>query len=157
LLYVAATRAREVLVVSTWRQGKGASKGIWSAFDFRLTDDLSEGPALALPRAVAPDFAAGLAAFRAERATRLPATGTPTYAVESVTRLAHAVGEKPAWESTVRGLSWGRVLHSVLEAAMRDEGADLTAVAANALAAEERPRSDLPELLRVVEAVRGSP
>src|SRR5262249_30903894 len=29
-------------------------------------------------------------------------------------------------------------------------------VAANALAAEERPRSDLPELLRVVESVRGS-
>ena len=27
LLYVAATRAREMLVVSTWRQGKGDAEG----------------------------------------------------------------------------------------------------------------------------------
>lgn len=156
ILYVAATRARETLVVSTWRQGKGAPKGIWSAFDARLTDELEEGPALALPQPVAPDFAAGLTAFRAERTARLAASGTPTYAVASVTQLAHAEVEKPAWESTGRGLSWGRVLHAVLEVAMRGEETDLAAVAANALAAEERPPGELEEVLRTVEAVRVS-
>jgi ATP-dependent helicase/nuclease subunit A len=156
ILYVAATRARDTLVISTWRQGKGVPKGIWSLFDARLTDELEEGPALALPQPVAPDFAAGLAAFRTERGARLAASGTPTYAVESVTRLTHALGEPPAWGSTGRGLSWGRVLHAVLEAAMRDEKADLAAVGANALAAEERPPGDLAELLGLVEAVRRS-
>ncbi len=156
LLYVAATRARDALIVSTWRQGKGAPKGIWSPFDPRLTEDLQEGPALALPQAGPPDFADGLVDFRVERASRLAASAKPSYAVESVTRLAHAAGEKPDWESTGRGLSWGRVLHAVLEAAMREDDANLAAIAANALAAEERPRSDLPELLRVVESVRGS-
>jgi len=158
LLYVAATRARETLVVSTWRQGKGAAKGTWAAFDARLSDLLSEGPALELPSAVAPDFAPALAEFRAARAARLAACARPTYAVSTVTSLAHAdASEKPAWESTGRGLSWGRVLHAVLEAAMRDEAADLPTIAANALAQEERPAAELPEVLRVAEAVRRSP
>ena len=138
ILYVAATRARETLVVSTWRQGKGAAKGIWSPLDDRLTDPLEEGPALALPQPVAPDFAAGLSAFRAERAARLAASGAPTYAVATVTSLAHA-GEKPDWESTGRGMSWGRVIHRALEAVMRDPKLDLALHAANLLAAEERP------------------
>jgi ATP-dependent helicase/nuclease subunit A len=149
-----------MLVVSTWKQGKGAAKGVWSAFDTRLKEELAEGPALELPEAVAPDFAAALAEFRAARAARLSSCSAPTYAVASVTALAHASGEKPAWESTGRGLTWGRVLHAVLEAAMReDESAQLplALVAANALAEEERPPGELPEVLRVVEAVRASP
>ena len=155
ILYVAATRARETLVVSTWRQGKGAPKGIWSPFDARLTDELEEGPALALPQPVAPDFAARLASFRAERASRLAASGAPTYAVATVTSIAH-VGEKPDWESTGRGMSWGRVIHRALEAAMRDPKLDLALHAANLLAAEERPPGELDDVLRTVEAVRGS-
>ncbi|HEY2798461.1 MAG TPA: UvrD-helicase domain-containing protein [Thermoanaerobaculia bacterium] len=160
LLYVAATRAREMLVVSTWRQGKGAAKGTWAAFDARLKEELAEGPALELPQAVPPDFAAALTEFRAARADRLASSAKPTYAVASVTALAHAAGEKPAWESTGRGLTWGRVLHAVLEAAMReDESAQLplALVAANALAEEERAPGELDDVLRIVEAVRGSP
>ncbi len=158
LLYVAATRAREMLVVSTWRQGKGAAKGVWAPFDARLTAELAEGPALELPGAVPPDFAAALAEFRAARAARLASCAKPTYAVASVTSLTHATAssEKPAWESTGRGLTWGRVLHAVLEAAMRDEAAPLPLVAANALAEEERPAEELSEVLRVAEAVRSS-
>jgi ATP-dependent helicase/nuclease subunit A len=79
-----------------------------------------------------------------------------TYRVVSVTDVAHAGPEKPAWESTGRGLSWGRVLHAVLDVAMRDEGLDLSAVAANLLAEEERPAAELSEVLRVVAAVRSS-
>ncbi|HEY4231758.1 MAG TPA: UvrD-helicase domain-containing protein, partial [Thermoanaerobaculia bacterium] len=156
LLYVAATRAREMLVVSTWRQGKGAAKGVWCAFDAGLTQELAEGPALELPAAVPPDFTAALAEFRAARAARLESCAKPTYAVASVTALAHAAGEKPAWESTGRGLTWGRVLHAVLEAAMRDDTTPLPLVAANALAEEERPPGELAEVLRVVEVVRSS-
>jgi len=54
-------------------------------------------------------------------------------------------------------MSWGRVLHGALEAAMRDPKLDLALHAANLLAAEERPPGELEEVLRVVEGVRGSP
>jgi ATP-dependent helicase/nuclease subunit A len=158
LLYVAATRAREMLVVSTWKQGKGNAKGTWAAFDPKLSDDLPESPAApaaaVAPRA--PDPAGPLSAFRAARAARREASSRHTYAVSPVTALAHAAAEKPAWESTGRGLSWGRVLHAVLEAVMRDATLDLPSFAENALAEEERPAADLPEVLRVVEAVRSS-
>ncbi len=159
LLYVAATRAREMLVVSVWKQGRSENaQGPWCALAPFLTEDLPEaGPAPAapgfVPLAVSP---AELAAFRAEQRRRRTASGVPTHAVASVTRLAHAAEPKPAWESTGRGLSWGRVLHSVLEAAMRDAELDLSLFASNALAEEDRSAAELPEVLRVVDAVRES-
>ena len=73
-----------------------------------------------------------------------------------MTDVAHS-GEKPVWEATGRGMSWGRVLHGALEAAMRDPKLDLALHAANLLAAEERPPGDLADVLRVVEGVRASP
>jgi ATP-dependent helicase/nuclease subunit A len=53
-------------------------------------------------------------------------------------------------------MSWGRVIHRALEAAMRDPKLDLALHAANLLAAEERPPGELDEVLCTVEAVRGS-
>lgn len=159
LLYVAATRAREMLVVSVWKQGKSENAhGPWSALAPFLTEDLPEG-ALAAPAvepAPRPDLAAELEAFRAGPQRRRSACAAATYAVVSVTDVAHAA-EKPAWERTGRGMSWGRVLHGALEAAMRDPKADLRLTAANLLAAEERPAGDLEDVLRIVEGVRKSP
>ncbi|MEP6994221.1 MAG: PD-(D/E)XK nuclease family protein, partial [Acidobacteriota bacterium] len=159
LLYVAATRAGEMLVVSVWKQGKSENaQGPWSALAPFLTADLLEAGADPLgpepnPLRVLP---AELEAFRQQRGRRRSASAVASYAVASVTTVAHAAAEKPAWESTGRGLSWGRVLHAVLEAAMREASLDLRAVAANALAEEERPVAELAELLRVVESVRSS-
>jgi ATP-dependent helicase/nuclease subunit A len=53
-------------------------------------------------------------------------------------------------------MSWGRVLHGILEALMRDAGLDVRAFAANLLAEEERSPGDLEEAVRVVEGVRSS-
>jgi ATP-dependent helicase/nuclease subunit A len=53
-------------------------------------------------------------------------------------------------------MSWGSVLHRVLEASMRDPSLDLEAYAANVLAEEDRPALDLPEVLRTVAGVRES-
>ena len=159
LLYVAATRAREMLVVSIWKQGKSENaQGPWCALAPFLTVDLPE----AAPTPPGPEPTrlrvrpAELEDFREQRRRRRTASAAPTYAVASVTSVVHTTAEKPAWESTGRGLSWGRVLHAVLEAAMRDETLDLPALATNAMAEEERPAAELPELLRVVEAVRSS-
>jgi ATP-dependent helicase/nuclease subunit A len=158
LLYVAATRAKDLLVVSVWKQGKSDNaQGPWSTLAPHLAEDLAEpGP---VPEAPAPEplegLGAELAAFRTEAGRRRAAASAPTTAVAAVTDLAHA-GEKPAWESTGRGMSWGRVLHGALEAAMRSPRTDLSLHVANLLAEEERPPGELPEVLRIVEAVRGS-
>jgi ATP-dependent helicase/nuclease subunit A len=145
--------------VSVWKQGKSENaQGPWSALAPFLTGDLPE----AVPAPAAPEptpltvRTAELERFREDRRRRRIVSAGPTYAVASVTSVAHAAAEKPAWESTGRGMSWGRVLHAVLEAVMRDETLDLAAFAANALAEEERPAAELPEVLRVVEAVRSS-
>jgi ATP-dependent helicase/nuclease subunit A len=160
LLYVAATRARDMLVVSVWKQGKSENaQGPWSALAPCLTDDFPDAAALA-PGAPAPpleSLAGELAAFRTEASGRRVSASRPTYAVASVTDVAHAAGEKPVWESTGRGLPWGRVLHAALEAAMRDPKLDLRLHAANLLAAEERAAAEVDEVMRVVEAARGSP
>ncbi len=53
-------------------------------------------------------------------------------------------------------MSWGRVLHRLLDALMRDDALDVRAYASNLLAEEERPAADLEEAVRVVEGVRAS-
>jgi ATP-dependent helicase/nuclease subunit A len=54
-------------------------------------------------------------------------------------------------------MSWGRVLHGVLEAMMRDPRVDVRAVAANLLAEEERPAAELDEVVRLAADVGKSP
>jgi ATP-dependent helicase/nuclease subunit A len=156
LLYVGATRAEEMLVVSIKRTAAGKASGPWAALDRFLPAALS-APDPPVPADATPPtrLAADAETARVERARRLAAASRPTHAVVAVTSVAHG-GEKPAWESTGRGMSWGRVLHGALEAAMRDPRLDLRLHAANLLAAEERPPDELEEVLRVVEAVRGS-
>ncbi|HEY6065820.1 MAG TPA: PD-(D/E)XK nuclease family protein, partial [Thermoanaerobaculia bacterium] len=73
-----------------------------------------------------------------------------------VTDLAHDAGALPPWERTGRGMSWGRVLHRLLEELMKDGSLDVRAYAANLLKDEERPATDLDEVVRVVEGVRSS-
>jgi ATP-dependent helicase/nuclease subunit A len=53
-------------------------------------------------------------------------------------------------------MSWGRVIHRLLEGAMKDPGLDLRLYAANLLVEEERPAGEVDEVVRLVEAVRGS-
>jgi len=158
LLYVAATRAREMLVVSIWKQGKSENAhGPWSPLAPYLAEDLREPgpPTAAEPPPPLTRLPEELAAFGRRRQKRREQSGRPTYAVTPVTRVAH-VGPRPAWERTGRGMSWGRVLHGLLEALMRDPALDARAYAANLLAEEERPAGDLDELVRTAETVRAS-
>jgi ATP-dependent exoDNAse (exonuclease V) beta subunit len=54
-------------------------------------------------------------------------------------------------------MSWGRVLHRLFEAMLRDESLDIRLHAENLLKDEERDAAELSEVLRVVEAVESSP
>jgi len=162
LLYVAATRAREALVVSFRRNKDGAIRGPWERLDPFVREklpkpapDTSGTPdALRLPDALELDE------FRVRRRERLAASSAPTYSSTSVTELAHAgvdPADRPFVSGTGRGMSWGSTLHRLLEAAMRDPGVDLRALAVNVLAEEDRPPEDLDEALAAVEGVRKSP
>ncbi len=158
LLYVAATRAREMLVVSIWKQGKSENAhGPWSPLAPYLAEDLREPgtPAAAEPPPPLTRLPEELSAFARRRQARRQQSARSTYAVTPVTHVAH-VGPRPAWERTGRGMSWGRVLHGLLEALMRDPSLDARAYAANLLADEERPAGDLEELVRTAEGVRAS-
>ena len=156
LLYVGATRAEEMLVVSIKRTAAGKAAGPWCALDRFLPTPLPAPAAGAKPDTAPVSAPAGdPERAAAERARRRIAAAEPTHAVATVTAVAH-VGEKPDWESTGRGMSWGRVIHRALEAAMRDPRLDLALHAENLLAAEERPPGELDDVLRTVEAVRAS-
>ncbi|HKD18164.1 MAG TPA: UvrD-helicase domain-containing protein [Thermoanaerobaculia bacterium] len=156
LLYVGATRAEEMLVVSVKRTAAGKAAGPWALLDRFLSAALP-GPAAPSPATEPPELRLDEDAetARAERTLRRIASSRPTYSVASVTSIAHA-GPKPSWEATGRGISWGRVLHGVLEALMRDPDVDARVCAANLLVQEERPASDLDDVLRVVEGVLAS-
>ncbi|HKA37873.1 MAG TPA: UvrD-helicase domain-containing protein [Thermoanaerobaculia bacterium] len=157
LLYVGATRARQMLVVSV-RRGAKSVMGPWRALHPFLDRSL---PVLAAPSAEEiasePRLPAELEAARRRRAEARPRSEAPGFAVASVTALAHAGQERPFREETGRGLSWGSVIHRLLEAVMRDPSVDVRACAANVLAEEGREPADLDEVARTVEAVRSSP
>ncbi|MDQ6892120.1 MAG: UvrD-helicase domain-containing protein [Acidobacteriota bacterium] len=162
LLYVAATRARDALIVSFRRNSKGEVGGPWKRFDAWARQTLPEAaaPADATP---APRVAASeLQTFRARRAERLARSSKPTISAASVTALVHAslpsadAATRPFIPGTGRGMSWGSALHRLLEAAMRDPNVDLRALAKNVLAEEDRPPEDLEAAVATVEGVRRS-
>ncbi len=176
LLYVAATRAKETLIVSVKRQknadGTIKIKGPWCKFDRWLQETLPEPlPAGAgEPPLPLGDVGKSLAAFPERRAARLSISSTPSFSVTQVTTVAHllplpmgegrgeggTIATLPFHERTGRGMSWGRVLHRLLEALMKDPSLDIRAYAANLLAEEDRPTEDLEETIRLVEGVRSS-
>ena len=62
-----------------------------------------------------------------------------------------------AEEGLGKGMSWGRVLHRLFEAMLRDESIDIRLYAGNLLKDEERDVVELNEVMRVVDAVQSSP
>jgi ATP-dependent helicase/nuclease subunit A len=127
LLYVAATRARDLLVVS--RPAKvGGRSGPWQMLEPYLAKASAlEVPPVAVPPApTLPDLSAGArAAAQAVRDARLETLRAPSWQVESVTGTAHRAGPygHPLQEGKTRepdtGMAWGSLIHFLLEHAMR--------------------------------------
>jgi ATP-dependent helicase/nuclease subunit A len=158
LLYVAATRAADVLVVSV---GTSAAKSPWAKLAAKIPRVLPDLPSRG-PRA-APDVskenvAAEVIGFRKQRESRAASARRESYSISQVTTVSHALFErKPFREATGRGMSWGRVLHRLLDAAMKDPSTDLARYAVSVLAEEERPASDLEEVVALTRSVIDSP
>jgi ATP-dependent helicase/nuclease subunit A len=166
LLYVAATRAQDLLVVSRWA-GTGGGTRPWEAFKAAL----DAAPALRIPAAVEPPAAArrpSLAARdheTAARGARLAAIRAPSWRVESVTATAHRAGPagEPLQAGRTRepdtGMAWGRLVHALLEHAGRGprrDRAHLERVARWLTVDDAELRRVVPDALDTVERVMAS-
>ncbi|MEO8585913.1 MAG: UvrD-helicase domain-containing protein [Acidobacteriota bacterium] len=156
VLYVAATRARDTLVVSL--VADKPEKGAWATLRSVLRDlPPAAGDYAPAEPAPAPPLAARLREARREIAVSREAATNPTHAVVSVTALAKRQGPRaPTPAEQARGTAWGRVLHQLLEAAMRSPGLDMKPLARNLMREEEIESGLLDDVLRVVESVLGS-
>lgn len=170
LMYVAATRARDMLVVSTYSGGQGFKKA-WRALDERLESvpELEPLPAgkkePESPAAPAPSSKEIAAAERRIREMKGEASRA-RYRLETVTGLVKSGPRPDAWEPGGRGREWGTAIHSLLNALGRalgrgEPGAGgpvlsddkLLQMAGNALAAAGWSREEAKELAGLVGAI----
>jgi ATP-dependent helicase/nuclease subunit A len=186
LLYVAGTRAKDLLVVC--RNEKPSRNRAWDAFN----DYVAGVPELAIPAATPPSKAATDASPRARQAAvtargrRHDAVCQPSWAVMSVTRgkadgvkaeggtlaerakeAAEPIAAAAVVEATDApvhrvdaGVAWGSLVHGLLEHSMRHEAAsraDLERLAR--WLTEETPdlRPFIPGALDLVEAMSKAP
>jgi ATP-dependent helicase/nuclease subunit A len=173
LLYVAATRAAETLIVS--RCDKSEDKSPWRSlyphFDEEHRKDLTfvrpaPRPALELTAADITSRVASITARREESAR-------PTFsalAVKEVARKSMLRGEPleplpmtARAEVAPRGMEWGSIVHSALEAAARGADSAKLEIACRGLLLDfERPLdtrgepAELPELLNLVNGIARS-
>lgn len=157
LLYVAATRPKQMLVVSLYPEQP--AKCPWTplveGMDFVRELEVPElEPEQKQELTEGPDLEAVMAA----RQQKLEAAGAPTYAVLSVTRQTKAVGERPEWSAEGKGMAFGSVVHRAIE--LLGKGDVLEAELADAiamLAAEEGLASEhIGEAERLVRSLLAS-
>ena len=161
LLYVAATRAMNTLVVSG-RINTGAKKpkpsfGPWKDLASASLPDLPPLPDPVRRSDPAPPIDPGQfpAAVRAIDESRSRAA-LPTFAVATPSKFEGAGGFVKR-EASGKGMAWGRILHRLLEAAMRGAGDfDARRLGANLLRFEERDPDELSELMATLDGVLAS-
>jgi ATP-dependent exoDNAse (exonuclease V) beta subunit (contains helicase and exonuclease domains) len=157
LLYVAATRAKRMLIAG-YRTAK-VVKGAWRELAGRVVARLSMPGDVAPSPATPPPAVRLFSDARDEIAARFASAREASYSVLPITKIAHAnhVELVRAEEGLGKGMSWGRVLHRLFEAMLRDESIDIRLFAENLLKDEERDVVELSAIMRVVDAVQSSP
>ena len=126
LVYVAATRAKDLLVVSRCTRPKDSAP--WGRLEpfLRKTSPLPVPAGVMLPLPALPDLSGRARSAAADaRETRARTLHAPSWQVESVTGTAHRAGPygRPLQEGRTRepdtGMAWGSLIHFLLEHAMR--------------------------------------
>jgi ATP-dependent helicase/nuclease subunit A len=168
LLYVAATRAKNLLVVSRSCKKGGRSTGAWEPLDPYLAD----APKLSIPGDMPPPAGAAVhvtpelrEAARAGREERLRVARQPSWQVAAVTGTAHrgARPEQPEEAGRSRepdtGMAWGHLVHALLEQALRgtySDRAHLERLARWFTLEQPELQAVIPEALDTVERVMAS-
>ena len=179
LMYVASTRARDCLVVSTYEESI-SEKRAWAVLDDRLQDVLElEMPERGEVRGEEDREKLKLkkgewVAAKKRIEEKQKRTTVPSYGVESVTSLTKKDKERPEWRRGNYGMAWGRAVHKMLEIVGRwngdgggdrerdgegerdDQGAKLERLAENVLVAEEMDIGKKAELVNLIESIRRS-
>ena len=162
LFYVGATRAMFTLVASihtkVTRKNGPQLTGLWAPLDPHLSA-LPTGPVPvpAAPGHELPALARELPEVRRRIAAARERAVAPSYGVVTVTALAKREGPRaPTPAQEAHGTAWGRILHRLLESAMRTPGVDLRALAANLMREEDVSPELLDEVLRVAASVTSS-
>lgn len=160
LLYVAATRAKNLLVVSTYPAKPENSPWCQLNGFFENATEL-EGCSDHLPGSE-PESCDGLtmedlAMAREGFLGPESPVNKPSYRVVAVTELVKGIGVRPARVSTGRGMSWGRVIHRVLEVCAKKSPANLELLVENIIAEEGRAPEEKEQVLELVEQILQSP
>jgi len=162
LMYVASTRAKDCMVVSTY-EGALGDRRAWSSLD----EYIHAKPELEMevPDVRAVEEREKLKLEKGEWAEakkkikeRRDVVAVPSYAVENVTSLAKKDLEVPEWRRGSYGMAWGRAVHKMLEIVGRGNGKDvnLDLLAKNVLVAEEMSLEKKSELVRLVQSIMRS-
>lgn len=139
LLYVAATRAKDVLVVGRWSGSHGRAKRAWEPFELFLAD-CEELPWPCAPMPVAGQLVTidDANAAYLERTSAWAQCATPSWSRSSVTATQRQESitiesvEPPPAKSEERGAAgaaWGDLVHRLLEHAMRGPNRDASHLA----------------------------
>ncbi len=168
LLYVATTRARDLLVVTRSAKPTTSQTRPWTALDAFL----GKAPALRIPAAKSPvsppatDLSApAREAARAAREARARSLAAASWQVDSVTATTHRAQPygQPLQEGRTRepdtGMLWGSLIHFLLEHAMRGPARDrahLERLASWFAFDKQELRRVIPEALDTVERVMAS-
>lgn len=156
LLYVAATRPKQMLVVSLYPEQP--AKCPWTP----LMDGMDYARELDVP-AIVPENkdklneGLDLQALEETRRQKLDTIGRPTYEVMSVTGQTKSVGERPEWSSEGKGMAFGSVVHRAIEMLGKGLPKSELADAISFLSDEEGLASEhVGEATRVVRRVNAS-
>jgi ATP-dependent helicase/nuclease subunit A len=155
LMYVASTRAKNCLVVSTYEGALGGRRA-WSSLD----DYINAIPELEVPDVRAEEEREKLHLQKAEweeakekMKERRDLVAVPSYAVKSVTSLAKKDLEVPEWRRGSYGMAWGRAVHRMLEVVGRWDAESPKNGAEEGDGSDKVKEKYLLELIRLTENI----
>ncbi|MBS1112654.1 MAG: ATP-dependent exonuclease beta subunit, helicase and exonuclease [Nitrospirae bacterium] len=158
LLYVAGTRAKNLLVISTYPYNEDIN--YWAPFDqHRDTVQELESPAISEAK-IQEKVAVKKKQFDKAQETlgrNISKIKQQSYFIENVTSLTKTTGDLPVWKRTGRGLKWGRVMHRILEAVGKGmKGTELDLLISNVLNEEGRPPEEMMTVKMLMSQIEAS-
>ncbi|MBN1222097.1 MAG: UvrD-helicase domain-containing protein [Candidatus Aminicenantes bacterium] len=164
LMYVAATRARNILVVSTYAHNLGERRA-WGVLDDALDEvrelEISQKRVIEKREKLLVDREE-LDGARRNLRESVEIAVKPGYGLETVTALAKEGLEIPACRRGSLGMSWGRVVHRVLDGLGRsiragdEEKPDTNSIIENAMADEEMDLGEKERLQALIDSICSS-
>ena len=160
LLYVAATRAKNLLVVSTYPDKPTNSP--WYLFNEDLIsttvlDDQVSSGMISCEKNVSSLKPGDLEEARGNFLNHESSINVPSYRAAAVTSLVRDSGSFPSREMTGRGFSWGRTIHRVLELCAKKDKINPDLFIENILIEEGRVPEEKEEVLEYVKGILRSP